>query len=177
MSFQISFCQSGVFIGRLRGEDGGVEERINPHEVKENIHLRPTSISRTLFRFFSFSGTSVGLSKSRDTGAAQKKELVCPIQRGTMLTCTIGAAICTTYSPFYHNMFNNVHHSNCSLFVLFQTGHVSIFHNFLNLLVGVFLHVFAALAALGCSECILGCSGKGREPPWSLLPFGIRIPL
>ena len=26
MSFQISFCQSGVFIGRLRGEDGGVEE-------------------------------------------------------------------------------------------------------------------------------------------------------
>jgi hypothetical protein len=49
--------------------------RINPHEAKENIHLRPTSISRTLFRFFSFSGTSVGLSKSRDTGAAQKKEL------------------------------------------------------------------------------------------------------
>jgi hypothetical protein len=74
-------------------------------------------------------------------------------------------------------MFNNVHHSNCSLFVLFQTGHVSIFHNFLNLLVGVFLHVFAALAALGGPECILGCSGEGREPPWSLLLFGIRIPL
>jgi hypothetical protein len=40
---------------------------INPHETKENIHLSPTSISRTLFRFFSFSGTSVSLSKSRDT--------------------------------------------------------------------------------------------------------------
>jgi hypothetical protein len=66
--------------------------RINPHEAKENIHLRPTSISRTLFRFFSFSGTSVGLSKSRDTAAAQKKELTCPIQRATMLACTIGAA-------------------------------------------------------------------------------------
>ncbi len=66
--------------------------RINPHEAKENIHLRPTSISRTLFRFFSFSGTSVILSKSRDTGAAQKKELVCPIQRSTMLACTIGPA-------------------------------------------------------------------------------------
>ncbi len=49
--------------------------RINPHEAKENIHLRPTSISRTLFRFFSFRGTSVSLSKSRDTGAAQKKDL------------------------------------------------------------------------------------------------------
>jgi hypothetical protein len=61
---------------------------INPHEVKENIHLRPTSISRTLFRFFSFNGTSVSLSKSHDTGAAPKKELVCPIQRATMLTCT-----------------------------------------------------------------------------------------
>jgi hypothetical protein len=68
------------------------KSRINPHEAKENIHLRPTSISRTLFRFFSFSGTSVGLSKSRDTGAAQKKELACPIQRATMLACTIGAA-------------------------------------------------------------------------------------
>jgi hypothetical protein len=63
--------------------------------------------------------------------------------------------------------------STCSLFVLFQTGHVSIFHNFLNLLVGVFLHVFAALAAHGGPECILGCSGEGREPPWSLLPFGM----
>jgi hypothetical protein len=70
-----------------------------------------------------------------------------------------------------------VHHSNCSRFVLFQTGHVSIFHNFLNLLVGVFLHVFAVLAALGGPEYILVCSGEGREPPWSLLPFGIRIPL
>ena len=66
--------------------------RINPHEAKENIHLRPTSISRTLFRFFSFSGTSVSLSKSRDTGAAQKKELASPIQRATMLAITIGAA-------------------------------------------------------------------------------------
>jgi hypothetical protein len=66
--------------------------RINPHEAKENIHLRPTSISRTLFRFVSFSGTSVSLSKSRDTGAAQKKELASPIQRATMLDITIGAA-------------------------------------------------------------------------------------
>ena len=54
--------------------------------------MRPTSISRTLFRFFSFSGTSVSLSKSRDTGAAQKKELASPIQRATMLAITIGAA-------------------------------------------------------------------------------------
>ncbi len=117
--------------------------RINPHEAKQNIHLRPTSISRTLFRFFGFSGTSasVGLSKSRDTGAAQKKELACPIQRATQsgqphplaLFCTTTPfyhSICTTYSPFYHSMFNNIHHSNCSLFVLFQTGHVSIVHNF-----------------------------------------------
>ncbi len=65
--------------------------RINPHEDKENIHLRSTSITRTLFRFFSFNGTSVSPSKSRDTGVAQKKELVSPIQRSTMLSCTIGA--------------------------------------------------------------------------------------
>jgi hypothetical protein len=81
-----------VLLVSRKGYDISKIVRINPHEAKENIHLRPTSISRTLFRFFSFSGTSVGLSKSRDTGAAQKKELACPIQRATMLACTIGAA-------------------------------------------------------------------------------------
>jgi hypothetical protein len=49
-------------------------------------------ISRTLFRVASFSGTSVSLSKSRDTGAAQKKELTSPIQRATMLGITIGTS-------------------------------------------------------------------------------------
>ena len=34
----------------------------------------------------------MSLSKSRDTGAAQKKELASPIQRATMLDITIGAA-------------------------------------------------------------------------------------
>ena len=80
----------------------GVSERINPHEAKENIHLRPTSISRTLFRFFSFSGTSVSLSKSRDTGAAQKKELASPIQRATMLAITIGAAAPIDSVQYHH---------------------------------------------------------------------------
>jgi hypothetical protein len=49
--------------------------RINPHQTKENIHLKSTSISPTLFRSFSFSGTSVSLSKSRDTGADPKKKV------------------------------------------------------------------------------------------------------
>ncbi len=84
---------------RIRQKSG--EIRINPHEAKENIHLRSTSISRTLFHFFSFSGTSVSLSKSRDTGAAQKKELVSTIQRATILAMPIGEAAplalcCTT---------------------------------------------------------------------------------
>ena len=55
--------------------------RRNPHEAKENIHFRLTSISHALFGFFSFSGTSVSFPKRRDTGAAQKQELDSPIQR------------------------------------------------------------------------------------------------
>ena len=79
-----------------------LSSRIHPHEAKQNIHFRSTSISRTLFRFFSFSGTSVSLSKSRDTGAAQKKELVSPIQRATMLDITIGAAAPIGSVQYHH---------------------------------------------------------------------------
>ncbi len=76
--------------------------RINPHEAKENIHLRPTSISRTLFRFFSFTGTSVSLSKSRDTGTAQKKDLDSPIQRTTILVRPIGAVAPIDVFLYHH---------------------------------------------------------------------------
>jgi hypothetical protein len=71
--------------------------RINPHETKENI-------SRTLFRFFSFSGTSVNLSKSHDTGAVQKKELDSPIHRATILARSIEAAAPIDVVQYHHTL-------------------------------------------------------------------------
>jgi hypothetical protein len=75
--------------------------RRNPHESKENIHLRPTSIWLTFFTFFSFRGTSVSLSKSRDTGTAQKRELAPPIQQATFLVMTI-VAVAPIDAVLYH---------------------------------------------------------------------------
>ena len=44
----------------------------------------------------------MSLSKSRDTGAAQKKELASPIQRATMLAITIGTAAPIGAVQYHH---------------------------------------------------------------------------
>ncbi len=87
-------CTNGSCIGSVCCNAPLVTElkriRINAHEVTENIHLRTTSISRTLFGFFSFSGTSVSFSKRRDTGAAQKTRIGLTNFRTTILGNRIG---------------------------------------------------------------------------------------
>ena len=131
--------------------------RINSHEAKENIHLRSTSISRTLFRFFSFSGTSVSLSKSRDTGRSWP-----PIHHFTTACAPLIHHFTTACSPC-HAPSGTMSITATVHFSFFWTGHVSIFHNFLKPLVGFFLPGFAALASLGGPQCILGCSGEGCQ--------------